>query len=59
MELKASRQTITRAIKAAEQHIIELSTGRVRLNLKPAEVDEYIAHQYAILRALKAQEAQQ
>jgi hypothetical protein len=55
MELQATPQTRYQAIKALEQHIIDIGKGKVRLGLKPHELDDYIADQYRMLKTLRAQ----
>lgn len=54
MEFTATPQTRKQAIQALEQHIIDVGKGKVRLGLKPNELDEYVANQYRLLKILRA-----
>jgi hypothetical protein len=50
----ATPETRRMAIKALEQHIIDVGQGRVRLPLKPDELDEYLALEYLRLAKMRA-----
>lgn len=54
MEFLASPQTRRLAIQAIERHIIDVGAGRVRLGLKPHEVDAYITDEHKRLQAVRA-----
>lgn len=47
-------ETIDEAIQRTERHILDVSTGRVRLNLTPEELDEYLDEEYRRLCELQA-----
>lgn len=49
----ATDQTREQAVQRTKEHFFDVATGRLRLNLEPEEVDEYIQEEYRRMLVLE------
>ena len=51
--MRAQEATREEAARRIEKHILDVSTGRVRLGMSPDELETYINNEYRRLRELE------